>query len=100
MTDKQWQQTSGMDMSVAKSNKCILTMYWRVSMLGFQDCHVSGYRLCRVVDAGQILGGVMTGLKSWHGSPCYPGYQIFRPVVRYASRVLAIVLTNCIEFDQ
>jgi hypothetical protein len=26
---------------------------------------VSGYRLCRVVDAGQILGGMMTGLECW-----------------------------------
>jgi hypothetical protein len=43
MTDKQWQQTSGMDMSVAKLSRCILTMYWKVAMLEFQDCHVSGY---------------------------------------------------------
>jgi hypothetical protein len=40
-------------------------MYWRVAMLEFQDCHVSGYRLCRVVDAGQILGRMMTGLECW-----------------------------------
>jgi hypothetical protein len=83
-----------MDMSVAKLEESAFTMYSRVAMLEFQDCHVSGYGVCRVVDAGQILGRVMTGLECWYGSPCYPGYQIYRPVgeARCVSRVLPIIL--------
>jgi hypothetical protein len=33
--------------------------------LTFQDCYVFGYRRCIVLDAGQILGHLMTGLISF-----------------------------------